>query len=109
MYSGVELLFLLPLLPARENGYVAALSSSLYVTGTEVAREPEGLGRSAVAAPTRIPNAKNQAAFSRSFFQLPLAARLFISARCVNSRWPAATFSGLPFQAFSALSCRARP
>lgn len=44
------------------------------------------------------------AAFSSSSFQLPLAARLFMAARWVKARWPAATFSCLPPHVLRAVS-----
>jgi hypothetical protein len=43
-----------------------------------------------------------QATFSCSAVQRPEAASAFIFARWARARWPAATFSGLPAQAFSA-------
>ena len=56
-----------------------------------------------------LSEARVHAAFSRSGFQAPLAARPFILARWVKARWPAATFSALPSQALSAAACSARP
>ena len=51
----------------------------------------------------------HQAAFSSRASHLPVAARLFMRARCRKARCAAATFSGLPPQALIAAACSARP
>ncbi len=47
--------------------------------------------------------------FSKSAFHWPRLARPFMRARWEKARWAAATFSGLPDQAFCGAACRARP
>ena len=47
--------------------------------------------------------------FSRSCFHWPVAARLFIAARCAKARCALATFSVFPAQAFCGAACSARP
>ena len=77
------------------GGWVAGSSPAMVKFGDSI--QPKTAGRI------------HHAAFSRSDFHAPVAARPFICARCVNAFCAAGTFSGLPLQAFCGAACSARP